>query len=117
VPQEIVCHIRYELDLEKLAQFEEYARAWIELIERYGGVHHGYLLPSGRGPAAPVSFPGIGREAPDNVAIASFSFPDEASYLAYRRDVSADPDCARAERLLRESGCVTAYERGFMRRL
>ena len=41
----MTCQIRYKLDLSKLSEFEAYARAWILLVERYGGTHHGYFIP------------------------------------------------------------------------
>ena len=37
----VTCQIRYTLDLDKLDAFETYARTWIVLVERYGGIHHG----------------------------------------------------------------------------
>jgi hypothetical protein len=42
--QPVTCQIRYTLNLAQLEAFEAYARAWMSLIERYGGVHHGYPL-------------------------------------------------------------------------
>jgi len=40
----ITCHIRYEIDADQLDAFERFARAWMELVERHGGTHHGYFL-------------------------------------------------------------------------
>jgi hypothetical protein len=42
----ITCHVRYEVKLGKLADFEAYGAMWLDLIPRFGGVHHGYFLPS-----------------------------------------------------------------------
>jgi hypothetical protein len=42
----ITCYLRYEVPLGKLAEFEAYGRMWIELVPRFGGIHHGYFLPS-----------------------------------------------------------------------
>jgi hypothetical protein len=39
-PQAVTCQIRYTLDLAELDAFETYARTWISLIKRYGGIHH-----------------------------------------------------------------------------
>jgi hypothetical protein len=39
------CLVKYEVDLAKLSEFKEYATAWISLIEKYGGTHHGYFIP------------------------------------------------------------------------
>ena len=42
----ITCYLRYEVDLGKLADFEAYAKMWLDLMPRFGGIHHGYFLPS-----------------------------------------------------------------------
>jgi len=42
----ITCHLRYVIDPYKLAEFEAYGRLWIPLVEKFGGIHHGYFLPS-----------------------------------------------------------------------
>jgi NIPSNAP len=42
----VTCHVRYELDPSKLEAFERFAKRWIALVERSGGRHHGYFLPS-----------------------------------------------------------------------
>ena len=44
--QMITCHLRYVLDPTKLKEFEYYGKVWIPLVKKFGGVHHGYLLPS-----------------------------------------------------------------------
>ncbi|TIH77256.1 NIPSNAP family protein, partial [Klebsiella pneumoniae] len=36
----ITCYLRYEIRLGKLADFETYAAMWLELLPRFGGVHH-----------------------------------------------------------------------------
>ncbi len=71
------CLIRYEVNLEKIEEFKEYARTWIALIEKYGGKHHSYFIPGKPGscfPEAKFSFPGLGIEGPANTAVALFSF-------------------------------------------
>lgn len=55
----ITCYLRYIIDSDKVAEFEEYGRMWIPLVERFGGRHHGYFLP---------------HEGANNVAVALFSF-------------------------------------------
>ncbi len=40
----ITCHVRYEIDPREIEAFERFARAWMELVERHGGTHHGYFL-------------------------------------------------------------------------
>jgi hypothetical protein len=37
----IRCYLRYELDPDKLAEFEAYGGMWLELMPRFGGIHHG----------------------------------------------------------------------------
>ena len=71
----ITCQIRYTLNLDKLRDFETYARTWMVLIERYGGVHHGYFIPRATPDGVGVSFPGIGHDGPSDVAVAMFTFP------------------------------------------
>lgn len=114
-PESLTCLVRYELDPERIADFEAYARYWIRLIERHGGKHHGYFISREAPDGSKLSFPGLGREGPGNVAIALFTFPSDEAYASYRRTVRADPDCARAEDLLRRSACVRSYERNFVR--
>lgn len=42
----ITCQVRYVLDPYKVKEFEHYAKLWIPLVEKLGGTHHGYFLPS-----------------------------------------------------------------------
>jgi hypothetical protein len=112
--QTVTCQIRYKLDLSKLDEFEAYARAWMCLIERYGGTHHGYFMPRAVPEGIRMSFPGIGYEGPSDVAIALFTFPDERSYRRYRELVAADPECQAAESLYRDTLCFLNYERLFL---
>jgi hypothetical protein len=42
----ITCVVDYQIDPSKINHFERFARAWMELVERHGGVHHGYFLPA-----------------------------------------------------------------------
>lgn len=113
----IVCHLRYRLDLEKLDAFRQYAEIWVSLIERHGGEHLGYYVATDIPEPKGFSFPGLGRSGDPEAAFALFRFPDRETYDAYRRDVRSDPDCGRADRLLRESGCFLDYERTFVTRI
>lgn len=113
----VTCFIRYTVDPTKTAELEEYARAWVALIAKYGGTHHGYFrppLPTEPMPDAGFSFPGLGREGPRDVAVALFSFPDVESYERYRKDVSTDPACAAATARFEASPWFTGYERTFL---
>ena len=76
--------------------------AAIALVERSGGRHHGYFLPS---------------EGASDVAYALFTFPSLAAYEAYRQGFGHDPDFVAADRIREESGCVRRYERSFLRPL
>jgi hypothetical protein len=111
----VTCQIRYTLDLAQLGAFETYARTWMLLIERYGGIHHGYFIPRTNSDEVGPSFPSLGYDGPTDVAIAMFTFPDEESYRLYRKEVATDQECITAAALVRESRCFTRYERLFLR--
>ena len=96
----MTCHLRYEIDPSKVDAFERFARRWIALVERAGGQHHGYFLPS---------------EGASDIAYALFTFPSLAAYEQYREGFGSDPDFQAADRIREESGCVLRYERSFLR--
>lgn len=98
----ITCHLRYIIDASKLAEFEDYCRLWLDLIPKFGGIHHGYLLPS---------------EGASNVALGSFSFQSLADYEQYRIKSMQDPDCQAAFQFARDTKCFLSYERSFFRPL
>jgi hypothetical protein len=112
--QPITCQIRYELNSGKQNEIEAYACAWISLVERYGGTHHGYFVPRVAPDGIGISFPGVGHDGPSDVAIALFTFPDEESYLRYRENAATDPECRSAETLYRNRHCFKSYERLFL---
>ena len=96
----ITCYLRYIIDPYKLQEFEHYGKLWIPLVERFGGQHHGYFLPS---------------EGASNVALAMFSFPSLALYEQYRIDSLQDVGCQAAFRYAEETRCIVSYERSFFR--
>ena len=96
----VTCFLRYVLDPSKVREFEQYARLWIPLVNRLGGQHHGYFLPS---------------EGANNIALALFSFPSLALYEEYRARSLEDPECLAAIRFGKEAGCVLSFERSFFR--
>jgi hypothetical protein len=96
----ITCYLRYVVDPFKLAEFERYGRMWIPLVEKFGGQHHGYFMPS---------------EGANSIALAMFSFPSLAAYEIYRQKAAADPDCQAAVRYYEETRCFLSYERSFFR--
>lgn len=111
------CVIRYRVAPGKLAEFREYAQAWIALIRKYGGTHHGYFVP-GTGddglPDPTFSFPGLGAPAPPDVAFALFSFPSVEAYDHYREAVADDEACKAATARFNETRCFSGYERSFL---
>jgi uncharacterized protein (DUF1330 family) len=73
----ITCYLRYIIDPYKLKEFEHYGKLWIPLVEKFGGKHHGYFMPS---------------EGANNVALALFTFP---SLHAMR---NTEPNRSRTQR-------------------
>ena len=73
---------------------------WLRLIPRFGGVHHGYFLPS---------------EGANNIAYAMFSFPSLADYEDYRKRMAADPECQDVFEAEKRNRSILSYERSFMR--
>ncbi len=96
----VTCHLRYEVDPAKIEEFERFARAWIALVNRGGGVHHGYFLPS---------------EGASDVAYAAFTFPSLAEYERFREGFGVDPAFVAADEIRERSGCVRRWERTFLR--
>ncbi|MFF1574469.1 NIPSNAP family protein [Leifsonia sp. NPDC058292] len=95
----ITIHLRYEIDPDKLAEFTEYGQRWIRLVDRLGGTHHGYFLPS---------------EGDSDEAFALFTFPSLAEYEQYRAAAAVDPECIEAFQFARETRCIRRYERRFL---
>src|SRR5260370_34608029 len=96
----ITCFLRYEIDRAKIREFEHYGRLWIALVNRLGGKHHGYLLPS---------------ESASDIALALFTFPSLSEYEAYRQKAAEDPECQAAIAYAKETGCIRRWERSFFR--
>ena len=96
----ITCYIKYVIDPYKLSEFEHYAKLWIPLVNKFGGNHNGYFLPS---------------EGANNVALALFTFPSLAAYETYRIDSMKDPECLSAFQYAEVSRCIISYERSFFR--
>ena len=95
----ITVHLRYEIDADKLADFAEYGRRWIRLVNRLGGTHHGYFLPS---------------EGDSDEAFALFTFPSFREYEEYRTAAAVDPECIAAIQYATETKCIRRYERRFL---
>lgn len=96
----ITCVVDYTIDPDKIDAFEKFAAQWIRLVNKHGGRHHGYFMPS---------------EGASDKALALFSFASFAAYEKYRELFGVDPEFIAADRIRDESGCVLRYERSFMR--
>jgi len=96
----VTCYLRYVIDPFKLKEFEYYGRIWIPLVEKFGGRHHGYFLPS---------------ESANNIALALFTFNSLAEYEDYREKSMQDPECQAALKYAEETRCIFSHERSFFR--
>lgn len=95
----ITVHLRYVIDASKIDDFAEYGRRWIRLVNKFGGTHHGYFLPS---------------EGDSDEAFALFTFDSLAAYEQYRRDAETDEESLDAYRFAQETQCILRYERRFV---
>ncbi|WP_416773281.1 NIPSNAP family protein [Pseudomonas sp. RHF3.3-3] len=98
----ITCHVKYVIDPYQLAEFEAYSKAWIGIVQRLGGTHHGYFLPS---------------EGASNIAYCLFSFSSLAEYERYRQAALSDPESTALVASVVEKKFILSYERSFMRPL
>ena len=96
----VTCYLRYLIDPFKLEEFEHYGKLWIPLVEKFGGRHHGYFLPS---------------EGANNIALAMFTFPSLAAYEEYRVLSATDTACQAAFKYAQDTRCILSYERSFFR--
>lgn len=96
----ISCYLNYIIDPKKIKEFEHYAKLWISLVNKFGGKHHGYFLPS---------------EGKSNVALALFTFDSFAKYEEYRNSSFKDEECIKAFEYAEETDCIISYERSFLR--
>ncbi|WP_413699529.1 NIPSNAP family protein [Psychromonas sp. KJ10-10] len=98
----ITCYIEYVIDANKINEFEHYARLWIPLVNKFGGKHLGYFLPS---------------EGVNNKAFALFNFSSLATYEKYRQQSFKDADCISAFDYAKKTQCIKQYQRSFFRPL
>jgi hypothetical protein len=96
----ITCYLNYTINPAKVKEFEIYAKLWIPLVERFGGQHHGYFLPS---------------EGASDKAYALFSFPSLGDYEKYRKQSFKDEQCLAAFAYADETACIVRFERSFLR--
>jgi hypothetical protein len=95
----ITCYLEYKIDMYKVKEFRAYAEMWIPLVEKYGGVHHGYFLP---------------KESASDLAVALFSFDSLAAYEEYRTASRQDPECKKASAYSSQTKCILGYKRQFL---
>jgi hypothetical protein len=98
----MILGIRYTLDANKLADFEAYAQALRQPVERCGGRLVGYYLPTK-------------IAGPTNQAFDLIDFPHLAAYEQYRENLACDPDGMACLRRIEAAGCILNEERSFMR--
>jgi hypothetical protein len=96
----ITCLVTYKIDPAKLADFEVYGKAWIHLVNKMGGTHHGYFMPG---------------EGANDKAWCMFSFPSLADYEDYRTRMAADPDCQAVYDFAQKTKSILSYDRTFTR--
>ena len=96
----VTCYIKYVIDPFQLDIFEQYGKKWIELVNRFGGQHHGYFMPG---------------EGANNIAYALFSFNSLAEYENYRKLSFTDIECQEMFKLANDTKCILSYERTFLR--
>lgn len=83
----VTCHLKYVIDPFQLDIFEQYGKKWIELVNRFGGQHHGYFMPS---------------EGANNIAYALLSYNSLAEYENYRKLIHTDNECQEMFKLANE---------------
>jgi hypothetical protein len=98
----VVCHIRYEIDPFKRAEFEAYARTWLKLIPACGGALIGYFLP---------------YEGTNYEAHAMIGFPSLAAYENYRACLRDDPKCRANFEFAQRERFILKEERAFLQQV
>lgn len=98
----VTCFLKYKIVPNKVAEFEHYAKLWIDIVNELGGLHHGYLLP---------------HEGANDVSYASFSFNSLAEYEVYRNKIPNHSKCLEAIAYFDQTQCYSSYERSFLKPL
>jgi len=96
----VTCLVKYKINPEKIAEFEYYARLWIDIVTELGGLHHGYLLP---------------HEGANDISYASFSFNSLADYEEYRNKIPEHAKCQQAIAYGQQTQCYRSYKRSFLK--
>jgi hypothetical protein len=98
-----VC-IRYTIDMNKHADFEQYARNWTKSIPRCGGELLGYFLPTK-------------IAGPTDIAYALINFADLTAYQQYREALMNDEDAKQNFAFAEQSGCIQIEERSILQKI
>jgi len=96
--------IRYTIDIQKTAEFEQYARNWPEPIARCGGELVGYFLPTK-------------TAGPTNIAYALINFTGLAAYEKYREALMEDEAATQNVAFADRTGCILVEDRSVLRRV
>ncbi len=96
--------INYVIDQNQFRNFEEYARALPEQIERCGGKLIGYFLPTK-------------LAGPTNTALALIDFENLGAYEKYRAALTKDPAAMANVAKIEKSGCIISENRSFVQRI
>jgi len=95
----ITCYLEYQIDPYKRSEFRQYAEMWLPLVEKFGGIHHGYFLP---------------KESATDLAVALFSFESLAAYEKYRKEAKDDVECKAASKFAEDTRCIVRLNRQFL---
>lgn len=98
----VVCHIRYEIDPFKRAEFETYARNWLTLIPACGGALIGYFMP---------------YEGTNYEAHAMIGFESLAAYENYRACLRNDPKSVANFEFAQREKIILKEERTFLKQV
>ncbi len=96
----ITCCIRYQIDPFKLAEFEQYARNWGQVIPRCGADLIGYFAP---------------HEGSATTAYGLYNVADLAAYEAYRARLRDDPLGRQNYEFSRRERFIQREDRIFLR--
>ena len=83
-----------------MKEFEAYARAYMPVVQRLGGMHHGIFLP---------------EEGQGSSAYVLVTFPSLGSYEEFQLRSARDPGAKAADEGMREGGFVYGVTREFLR--
>ena len=98
----ITVFIRYQLDPFRRAEFETYAKRWLDIIPKCGGELVGYWMP---------------HEGTNNIAFALISFESLVAYEAYRARLRADAEGVANFQFAEQEKFILAEERTFLRQV